>query len=76
MYELISTDFLISFYFMSRVRSDFELAVEGIKKHLIRRSEPHRLLFIGELLSARTFSPKMVRRRFEISLDTPAGACL
>lgn len=41
------------------VRSDFESAVEGIKKHLLRRSEPHKLLYIGELLSARTFSPKM-----------------
>lgn len=58
--------------FMCRVRSDFELAVEGIKKHLIRHSEPNKLLYIGELLSARTFSPKMVSRRLRITRDTPA----
>uniref|UniRef100_V9KL28 alpha-1,2-Mannosidase n=1 Tax=Callorhinchus milii TaxID=7868 RepID=V9KL28_CALMI len=37
---------------------DYLLAVEGIKKNLIRKSEPNKLVFVGEL-SHNQFSPKM-----------------
>jgi hypothetical protein len=33
-----------------------------MKTHLVRKSEPSKLTYIGELLSGRNFSPKMVRR--------------
>ena len=35
-------------------------AVEGIKRHLLRESEPNKLMFFGELLGGHSFSPKMV----------------
>lgn len=35
-------------------------AIEGIKTHLLKESEPSKLLYIGELLGGRSFSPKMV----------------
>ena len=35
-------------------------AIEGVKNHLLKESEPNKLLYIGELLGGRTFSPKMV----------------
>ena len=43
-----------------RYKSDYMEAVEGMKKHLIRKSEPSKLTYIGELTSGRNFSPKMV----------------
>jgi len=47
-----------------RVRDDFVAAVAGVKRQLIQRSEPNKLLFIGELLNGQSFSPKMVNTRF------------
>lgn len=41
------------------VKQDYIEAIEGVKKHLLRESEPNKLLYIGELLGGRTFSPKM-----------------
>jgi len=38
---------------------DYLEAVEGIKRHLLRRSEPRKLTFVGELAHGR-FSAKMV----------------
>ena len=35
-------------------------AIEGVKKHLLRESQPNKLVYIGELLGGRNFSPKMV----------------
>ncbi|KAL5011605.1 hypothetical protein ScPMuIL_010156 [Solemya velum] len=40
-------------------KDDFIDAVEGIKKNLLSKSVPSGLVYIGELLSGRTFSPKM-----------------
>ena len=44
----------------SRILDDYLAAYDGIKTHLIRRSQPSKLMYIGELLNGRTFSPKMV----------------
>lgn len=41
------------------LKEDYLTAVEGIQKHLVRRSEPNKLVFIGELVRGRTFYPKM-----------------
>lgn len=38
---------------------DYLEAVEGMKKHLLRKSEPSKLTYLGELIGGRTFSPKM-----------------
>ncbi|XP_069120204.1 endoplasmic reticulum mannosyl-oligosaccharide 1,2-alpha-mannosidase-like isoform X2 [Argopecten irradians] len=40
-------------------KDDFLEAIDGVKKHLLRESSPSKLLYIGELLGGRTFSPKM-----------------
>ncbi|XP_045145277.1 LOW QUALITY PROTEIN: endoplasmic reticulum mannosyl-oligosaccharide 1,2-alpha-mannosidase [Echinops telfairi] len=41
-----------------RLRADYVQAVEGVKRHLLRRSEPSKLTFVGELAHGR-FSAKM-----------------
>lgn len=43
-----------------RLRDDYLEAIEGIKRHLLRKSEPSKLTFVGELTHGR-FSAKMVR---------------
>lgn len=43
-----------------RYKEDYLEAVEGMKSHLVRRSSPNKLTYIGELLGGRSFSPKMV----------------
>lgn len=42
------------------LKQDYMAAIEGIKTHLLKESEPSKLLYIGELLGGRSFSPKMV----------------
>lgn len=42
-----------------RLLDDYLEAVDGIRKHLLRRSEPSKLTFVGELAHGR-FSAKMV----------------
>ncbi|KAI5253637.1 Endoplasmic Reticulum Mannosyl-Oligosaccharide 1,2-Alpha-Mannosidase [Manis pentadactyla] len=42
----------------TRLLEDYIEAVEGIKRHLVRRSEPSKLTFVGELAHGQ-FSPKM-----------------
>ncbi|XP_014637476.1 PREDICTED: endoplasmic reticulum mannosyl-oligosaccharide 1,2-alpha-mannosidase-like [Ceratotherium simum simum] len=42
----------------TQLREDYLEAVEGIKRHLLRKSEPGKLTFVGELAHGR-FSPKM-----------------
>ncbi|XP_070286342.1 endoplasmic reticulum mannosyl-oligosaccharide 1,2-alpha-mannosidase isoform X1 [Myotis yumanensis] len=42
----------------TRLRDDYLEAVEGIRRHLLRRSEPSKLTFVGELAHGR-FSAKM-----------------
>ena len=44
---------------LHRLLEDYLEAVEGIKKHLLHRSEPSKLTFVGELTHGR-FSAKMV----------------
>lgn len=41
------------------LKEDYLQAVGGISKHLLRRSEPNHLAFVGELLNGHNFSPKM-----------------
>ena len=43
-----------------RLKQEYLTAVEGIRKLLVRKSKPNNLVFVGELLSGRSFSPKMV----------------
>ncbi|XP_060595880.1 endoplasmic reticulum mannosyl-oligosaccharide 1,2-alpha-mannosidase-like isoform X2 [Ruditapes philippinarum] len=42
-----------------KYKNDYLEAVQGMKTHLVRKSEPSKLTYIGELLSGRNFSPKM-----------------
>jgi len=42
------------------LKEDFEKAVDGIKMHLLHKSSPSGLLYIGELLAGSSFSAKMV----------------
>lgn len=46
--------------FVYSLKQDYMAAIEGIKTHLLKESEPSKLLYIGELLGGRSFSPKMV----------------
>ena len=41
------------------LKLDFLESVQGIVEKLTRRTVPNRLLFVGELIATRTFSPKM-----------------
>ncbi|KAG8185415.1 hypothetical protein JTE90_018635 [Oedothorax gibbosus] len=41
------------------LKEDYMQAVDGILKHLVKESSPGKLTFVGELLSGRSFSPKM-----------------
>jgi len=43
-----------------RLLEDYVRAIEGVKKHLLQRSEPKKLTFVGELAHGH-FSAKMVR---------------
>jgi len=42
------------------LRADFEKAIDGVKMHLLHKSSPGGLLYIGELIAGSSFSPKMV----------------
>lgn len=46
--------------FFHRLLEDYMRAIEGVKKHLLKRSEPKKLTFVGELAHGH-FSAKMVR---------------
>ena len=46
---------------LHRLRDDYLEAVEGIRRHLLGRSEPRKLTFVGELAHGH-FSAKMVSR--------------
>lgn len=41
------------------LKEDYMEAVDGILKHLVKQSFPSKLTFVGELLSGRSYSPKM-----------------
>jgi len=42
-----------------KMKEEYVKSMEGVKKLLVRKSEPSKLTFVGELLSGRSFSPKM-----------------
>lgn len=58
-YEYLLKQWIQSNKKLDHFRKDFEESYEGVKGNLFRRSEPSKLLFIGELLAGRNFSPKM-----------------
>ncbi|XP_077535779.1 alpha-Mannosidase class I b [Haemaphysalis longicornis] len=58
-YEYLLKQWLQTGKTISWLKEDYLAAVEGIMKHLVRRSEPNKLVFIGELVRGRTFYPKM-----------------
>lgn len=58
-YEYLLKQWLQTGRTVDSLKSDYLAAVLGIKNHLARESHPSKLLFIGELLNGRTFSPKM-----------------
>lgn len=43
-----------------RLLEDYMRAIEGVKKHLLQKSQPKELTFVGELAHGH-FSAKMVR---------------
>lgn len=47
---------------LHRLRDDYLEAIEGVRRHLLRRSAPTNLSFVGELNHGH-FSNKMVRCR-------------
>ncbi|XP_005106053.1 endoplasmic reticulum mannosyl-oligosaccharide 1,2-alpha-mannosidase [Aplysia californica] len=58
-YEYLLKQWVQSGKRLTVFKDDFEESVRGMKNKLLRRSEPNKLLFIGELLNGRNFSPKM-----------------
>lgn len=60
---------------LPRLLEDYLEAIEGIRRHLLRRSEPGKLTFVGELAHGR-FSAKMVsahtRQPGQAGLQPPA----
>lgn len=49
-----------------RLKDDYVEAIGGIMKHLVKQSYPNKLTFVGELLSGRSYSPKMVSGTFPL----------
>ncbi|GFO45639.1 mannosyl-oligosaccharide 1,2-alpha-mannosidase [Plakobranchus ocellatus] len=58
-YEYLLKQWIQSDKKLTQFKTDFEESYQGVKSKLVRRSEPNKLLFIGELLAGRNFSPKM-----------------
>ncbi|CAL1536742.1 unnamed protein product [Lymnaea stagnalis] len=58
-YEYLLKQWIQSGKKLTVFKDDFIESYQGVKKSLMRRSEPSKLLFIGELLNGRNFSPKM-----------------
>lgn len=55
-------EYLLKIYLQTAnkiVLDDYVSAIEGMKKHLMKESEPNKLFFVGELLGGQSFSPKM-----------------
>lgn len=42
-----------------QLKEEYLKAMDGVKKLLVKKSEPSKLTYVGELLSGRSFSPKM-----------------
>ncbi|XP_046566633.1 endoplasmic reticulum mannosyl-oligosaccharide 1,2-alpha-mannosidase-like [Haliotis rubra] len=58
-YEYLLKQWIQSGKKLDVFKDDYVEAIAGMKEKLVRRSEPSKLLFVGELLSGRSFSPKM-----------------
>ncbi|XP_048244954.1 endoplasmic reticulum mannosyl-oligosaccharide 1,2-alpha-mannosidase-like isoform X1 [Haliotis rufescens] len=58
-YEYLLKQWIQSGKKLDVFKEDYVEAIAGMKEKLVRRSEPSKLLFVGELLSGRSFSPKM-----------------
>ncbi|CDW52735.1 Glyco hydro 47 domain containing protein [Trichuris trichiura] len=58
-YEYLLKQWLQTGKRISWLRSDFAKSVRGMLKHLLRRSEPSKLLFAGEINAKGEFQPKM-----------------
>ena len=56
---------------LDRLKKEYLTAVDGMKKHLMRQSEPNKLTFFGELLAGHSFSPKMVSDIYSNYIGTP-----
>ncbi|XP_022245459.1 endoplasmic reticulum mannosyl-oligosaccharide 1,2-alpha-mannosidase-like isoform X2 [Limulus polyphemus] len=41
------------------LKEDYMEAIEGVMKNLVRKSKPNQLVFVGELLNGKKYSPKM-----------------
>lgn len=65
----VNVTFFFFFLLAFRFKSDYVEAVKGMKLHLMKESEPHKLLYFGELLGGRNFSPKMVRFKLVVWCD-------
>ena len=59
-YEYLLTQWVLTNKTQDFLRRDFLSAVQGIKKHLLRRSMPKNLLYVGELTGGNSFYNKMV----------------
>lgn len=60
---------------LHRLLEDYVKAIEGIKAHLLRQSQPRKLTFVGELAHGR-FSAKMVSCVDWQSLWETASLCV
>ncbi|XP_060069698.1 endoplasmic reticulum mannosyl-oligosaccharide 1,2-alpha-mannosidase-like [Ylistrum balloti] len=58
-YEYLLKQWIQTGKTINMFKDDFMEAIDGVKKHLLRESSPSKLLYLGELLGSRTFSPKM-----------------
>ncbi|KAK7095420.1 endoplasmic reticulum mannosyl-oligosaccharide 1,2-alpha-mannosidase-like isoform X1 [Littorina saxatilis] len=58
-YEYLLKQWIQSGKKLTVFKDDYVDAMTGVKERLVRKSEPSKLTFIGELLSGRNFSPKM-----------------
>ena len=43
-----------------RLKNEFVKAMDGVLSLLVKKTKPNGLTFVGELLTGRSYSPKMV----------------
>ncbi|XP_015925664.1 endoplasmic reticulum mannosyl-oligosaccharide 1,2-alpha-mannosidase isoform X2 [Parasteatoda tepidariorum] len=58
-YEYLLKQWIQTGQKISWLKEDYIEAIDGIAKHLVKQSYPSKLTFVGELLSGRSYSPKM-----------------
>lgn len=59
-YEYLLKQWLQTGKTVDWLKTDYLRAIKAMQKYLTRYSEPNKLTFVGELVSEKTFSPKMV----------------